>query len=228
MTTGNQRSLHGRHHHDTSFGVLTNALTGLGPTLAPPVVGTATGFPPDCPTKTHALLELQLTALTAVTELGIDWFEVHEVPPFELVRIGAAVPLYVDPAAAQLPREHETTSSVAEPTGIATELHVAPPSVVTSSKAVAVGSCATLGLAPIATHVVAVAHETERSTPVPPFTVRCVQVAPPSLLTTIDAPTDTQKLVVGQSTEPSAPVAAGSVGVVQLTPPSDETSNWPA
>jgi hypothetical protein len=79
----------------------------------------------------------------------------------------------------------------------------------------------------MATHIVADSHETERNTPVPPFTVLSVHVSPPSLLTRIDAPTATQKDEVGQSTEPSAPTVAGRLGTLQVIPPSDESKSCP-
>jgi hypothetical protein len=124
--------------------------------------------------------------------------------------------------------EHDTWLKVALPGGIATEVHVTPPSVVTTSKAAALELCATAGLAPIATQVVADSHDTERSTPVPPLTVRALHVVPPFVETRIEAPTDTQNVEVAQATEPSAPSDAGSDGTVQLVPPFEETRSWPA
>jgi hypothetical protein len=60
--------------------------------------------------------------------------------------------------------------SVQEPAGVATEFHVLPPSVVTTSNAALVGTVAPSGFAPIATQFDADEHDTERSTPVPPST----------------------------------------------------------
>ena len=117
---------------------------------------------------------------------------------------------------------------VALPGGVATDDQVAPPSSVATANAEASGLCAMAGLAPTATQVVADWHETERSTPVPPATVRGVQVCPPSLDTKIDAPTDTQNVALGQLTEPIAPKPAGSWGTVHVAPPSEETRSWPA
>jgi hypothetical protein len=124
--------------------------------------------------------------------------------------------------------EHDSTSSVAEPAGMATEFHVTPPSLVVTSNAVAEGSWATSGFPPIATHEVDDVHDTERRTPVPPWTVRALHVVPPLPLTSIDDPTDTQNVVVGQSTEPSAPKDAGNVGTLQVVPPLEETRSCPA
>jgi len=80
----------------------------------------------------------------------------------------------------------------------------------------------------MATHVVADEQATERNTPVPPSTVRDVQVVPPSVLTRIDAPTATQKVVVGHATDPIAPAVFGNVAALQLVPPLAESSNSPA
>jgi hypothetical protein len=188
---------------------------------------TDTGLFPDRPTKTQVVAELQLTELTADTEVETDWFAVHVLPPSTLDKTGAAAPWNAEPAASQAPLEHDSTSRVALPGGVATDLHVAPALVVTTSNAAADGSWATAGLAPIATQVVAEEHDTERSTPVPPLTVRAPQELPPLVLTRIEAPTDTQNVDVGQSTEPSAPTEEGSVGTFQVAPPLEESRSCP-
>jgi hypothetical protein len=168
--------------------------------------------------------ELQLTALIALAEENGDVGELHDAPPSLVMSTGAAPPDRDEPAAWQFaPLEQATTSNVALPAGMMNELHVAPPLMVTTSKAAAPGSWATAGLPPMARHLVAEEHETERSASVPPLTVRMVQVLPPSTLTRTDAPTATQNVTEGQSTEPRAPTPSGSTGAVQEVPPSDET-----
>jgi hypothetical protein len=83
------------------------------------------------PTRTQFKVELQLIELIAVDELTSDWFEVHAVPLVD-VRTGVGAPLNAEPAVTQPDVEHEITSVVAEPWGIVTCCHVAPPSVVTT------------------------------------------------------------------------------------------------
>jgi len=115
----------------------------------------------------------------------------------------------------------------AEPRGIVTEFHVAPPLVVTISNAVALGSISPNGFGPTAVQVLAYEHDTDRKTLVPPSTNRGSHDSPPSVLTRICDPTATQNIDVGQATDPSAPRWVGRVGVVQDEPPFEETRSSP-
>jgi hypothetical protein len=189
-------------------------------------VVTETGLPAAWPTKTQVVADVQVSPLTAV--VGILVLTVHEPPDAVPTTYGAGDPLKLEPAASHNPLEHATTSSVAEPAGVDTDDQLAPPLVVTASNADAAESCAMPGLGPIATHVVPEEHATERSTPVPPFTVLVTHVLPPSVLTSTDDPTATQNLVVGQATDPMAPTDVGKFADFHVVPPSDERSSSPA
>lgn len=170
---------------------------------------------------------MQFRAPTALTPTGNARL-VHVNPPSLLTQAGAAVPVSDTPPTTQSdPFEQEIALRVEDLAGVTTEDHVAPPSFVATSKAPALRSVAPDGFDPIATQTVADAHETERSTPVPPLTNLGVHVWPLSLLTRIWAPTATQKEVLGQSTDPKAPTFGGRVGVTHVLPPSEDTSTWP-
>jgi len=152
----------------------------------------------------------------------------HVMPPSVLDHAGAgSLPNDRPPTVQSTPLEHEIALSDHEPEGVATDFHVVPPSVVTTSNAALAGTVAPNGFAPMATQFDADEHDTERNTPVPPFTNCWLHDWPPSLLTTICAPTATQNVALGQSTDPRAPTSFGRVGTVQVAPPSDENSNWP-
>jgi hypothetical protein len=167
---------------------------------------------------------IELIAETPEGRFTLD----HVMPPSALDHAGAGSLSNDKPPTVQsTPLEHEIALSVHDPAGVATEFHVVPPSVVTTSNAALAGAVAPSGFAPIATQSDADEHDTERSTPVPPSTNCWLQDWPPSLLTRICAPTATQNEELGQSTEPRAPTSFGSVGTFQVTPLSLENSNWP-
>jgi hypothetical protein len=181
------------------------------------------------PTKTHRLAASQLTALIAVRALAGAEVADQVAPPSALVRTREGIGPMVEPAALQFdPRTHVMTLSAALATGIVTGVQVTPPSRVTTSNAADWRFWATAGLGPSATQVVTETHETDRKTPVPPFTARALQVLAPSLLTTIEAPTATQNVALGQSTEPRAPTDAGTENADHVVPPLEDESRFPA
>jgi len=61
--------------------------------------------------------------------------DAHVLPALFPIRYGVGRPSYDDPAAEHATAEHATTSRVAEPAGVEADVHVVPPSVVTTSKA---------------------------------------------------------------------------------------------
>jgi hypothetical protein len=121
----------------------------------PFAVETLTGLRPFTPTNTQFAPVLQLSALIPVNDEPIEVSAVHCVPPSLVANTGVGAPLKADPTASQTVLEHDNWLNVALPGGITTEVHVVPPSVVTTSKAAALALCSTAGLAPIATQVVA-------------------------------------------------------------------------
>lgn len=126
---------------------------------------------PELPTKKQVEPLTQLRAVIAVSGAGGDWaFQV--APPSREVKKGGGEELRDGPATLQAPpATHEIVSTDAEPDGIGTLDHVAPPSLVTTSSALSVVDELS-GLGPTATHAVGESHETLRSTPVPPLTNR--------------------------------------------------------
>jgi hypothetical protein len=167
---------------------------------------------PALPTNTHEVAEWQLRALTAVWDEG-RLSGVQLDPAFVLVHDGAIPPLVETPLMTQsdeLPQEIALADH--EPSGNVIDAQFAPPSIVAIPNAVAELSDTPSEFEPIATHVVAEEHETDRRMLVPPSTNRANQSWPPSTLTRIWAPTATQKFELGQSTDPSAPTVAGSLG----------------
>ncbi len=152
----------------------------------------------------------------------------HVAPPSVLVSSTAGPPVGDVPAASHRPCAlHARATRFPVPGAITTGDQLTPPSVVRTAYARTLGSCATPGLGPIATQVLADEHATDRSTPVPPATVRWLHVWPASLLTTMEAPTATQNVAVGHATDPSAPAPAGNVDAVHVEPPSLEVTTWP-
>jgi hypothetical protein len=120
--------------------------------------------------NTHDVDEVQLNELTASTPDGSSML-VQVAPLSPLDHSGAALPLREGPLTTHSSLfEQEIALSVDECAGAATDVHVVPPSEVTTSLAPAFWSLRPKGFAPMATQSDEDAHDTERRTPVPPST----------------------------------------------------------